>query len=716
MADQSGYNLQSTIELLNNELVHTPIVTESGDYAGQPTYDTITDMTDELVQTPIVTESGDGAGQPTYDRITDMTDDSEQPGREVLESVSEVTQQPSTSSCSIFSEANEQRVGEPERVATQLTKRKRMGEWKKQERKRLRNTGLPYKQTTGETSAGKPFKNIDCHCPLKCTDRLKVETRKQLHSSFWSLGSWAAQTAFIVGHVMSSEKKKSYGTSDRRKFSRQYYLSQNGIKIRICKKTFMQTLCLDSARIHRAIQKEQQGNMTDLRGKHKPHNKLPDDELQFALEFILSFPMYESHYTRQHSQKKYFSSQLNRATLHRLYTAHCEEFRRKPISISMFTGIINANNLSFTSPLKDTCNTCDSLHVQMQQENDDDVVHALKVKKELHLRKADAARASMRRDGEKAQDPANQMHTIFFDLQKALPTPKIPTNKVYYLRQLWCYNLGIHDCGSDNGYMYVWDETMASRGSQEVMSCLHQYLLSENMEQIKHLAAYSDACGGQNRNFKIALFWMHITQRPDISVEVVDHKFMESGHSFGPSDSDFADIEKKAKKQDRIYTPEEWFKIIEDSRIKNKFHVTRMNTNMFVGTQELETVFTRRLKTEDGHKVEWLKIKHMRFSKAAPGVMEFKYDYSDAPMMAVSFSKRGVNLADYSDATNMTPLWPQGRGILKAKKDDLMKLLEFIPPCFHSWYNDIRIVNARVSESIDGFSADADFERETDAL
>lgn len=311
-----------------------------------------------------------------------------------------------------------------------------------------------------------------------------------------------------------------------------------------------------------------------------------------------------------------------------------------------------------------------------------------------------------------SQNPDNKLHTIFFDLQKALPTPKIPTNKVYYLRQLWCYNFGIHDCGSGKGHMYAWDETQASRGSQEVISCLLQYLHTDYLKETEHLIAYSDACGGQNRNFKMALFWIHITQRADISVERVDHKFMESGHSFGPSDSDFADIEKKAKKKETIYIPEEWYEIIEKSRVKNKFHVTRMKADMFVGTQELEGLCTRRSKTEDGHKVEWLKIKHMRFRKDAPGLMEFRYDYNDGPMMSVSFNKRQVHETDYADAKHLTLLWPQGRSIQKNKKLDLLKLMEFIPPRFHEWYHSIRAVNTRFPESIDGFSIDADFERD----
>ena len=59
---------------------------------------------------------------------------------------------------------------------------------------------------------------------------------------------------------------------------------------------------------------------------------------------------------------------------------------------------------------------------------------------------------------------------IISDLQKTLPTPQLQTNKVFYLRQMRTYNLNIHDTAAGKGNM--WDEQIASRGSQEIASCL----------------------------------------------------------------------------------------------------------------------------------------------------------------------------------------------------------------------------------------------------
>ena len=63
-----------------------------------------------------------------------------------------------------------------------------------------------------------------------------------------------------------------------------------------------------------------------------------------------------------------------------------------------------------------------------------------------------------------------------FDFMQNLPTPNLTHNDVLkYKRQLWMYVFGIHDMVVDRGYMNLWDETVAKRGSLEVASCLRHF-------------------------------------------------------------------------------------------------------------------------------------------------------------------------------------------------------------------------------------------------
>lgn len=71
---------------------------------------------------------------------------------------------------------------------------------------------------------------------------------------------------------------------------------------------------------------------------------------------------------------------------------------------------------------------------------------------------------------------------------------------------------------------------------------------------ITHLTAYSDSCGGKNRNIKMMAMWLYITQ--STAIEVVDHKFMVSDHSFLPNDIYFGLIERAKLKMTEIYVPE----------------------------------------------------------------------------------------------------------------------------------------------------------------
>ncbi|KAJ4425390.1 hypothetical protein ANN_28005, partial [Periplaneta americana] len=66
---------------------------------------------------------------------------------------------------------------------------------------------------------------------------------------------------------------------------------------------------------------------------------------------------------------------------------------------------------------------------------------ALKVEKDLHLASVEQARGSMRSDEGNA---CNEMYVATFDLQKALPFPKLTTSTAYYKRNMYVYNFGIH--------------------------------------------------------------------------------------------------------------------------------------------------------------------------------------------------------------------------------------------------------------------------------
>ncbi|KAJ8876504.1 hypothetical protein PR048_020949 [Dryococelus australis] len=183
----------------------------------------------------------------------------------------------------------------------------------------------------------------------------------------------------------------------------------------------------------------------------------------------------------------------------------------------------------------------------------------------LRLRKSEKARKRMSDDKEAAKVNA-ACYICSNDMQKA------------------SY---VHDLAVNTGYFYVWDETVASRGAQVVTS--HFEL---NARDKKNVIIYSDTYTGQNRYIKMALSLMQFVQRTDTQIERIDQKYLVSGLSFLPNNSDLASMELAAKGK-TINVVENRYDIMASCRQKKKFIVCQMQADEVYSTKPLEMYITR---------------------------------------------------------------------------------------------------------------------------
>ncbi|CAB3235002.1 unnamed protein product [Arctia plantaginis] len=104
------------------------------------------------------------------------------------------------------------------------------------------------------------------------------------------------------------------------------------------------------------------------------------------------------------------------------------------------------------------------------------------------------------------------------------------------------------------GYCYMWDESVAKRGANEVASCVYDFIKKFVSKGVKEFRFWSDDCAGQNRNRIVFGMYAHVAKEYNINIT---HRFLEKGHTQNQGDSVYSVIERTAEHK-TIHTPDEW--------------------------------------------------------------------------------------------------------------------------------------------------------------
>lgn len=331
------------------------------------------------------------------------------------------------------------------------------------------------------------------------------------------------------------------------------------------------------------------GIAEDDNRKENTGQQISQERLKHMRNHILSFPAYSSHYTREKSSRLYLSSDLNIRRLYELYQDKCSTDNLLPVHYNSYRIMFHSLNLSFRKPKMDTCGQCDRLQVQITTDVSGE-------KDELQCLLDTHQSAAQRVYEEKKKDillsrTDTTLRVASFDLQKQLPTPYLTCGQSFYSRQLYTYNLTIFSSflGENTAYCYLWDESKARRGSQEIGSCLLRDLnnLPETVETIVY---YSDRCTVQNNNKNIVFllsYFIEMMEARGRKLSIV-HKFMHTGHSHMEVDSVHAAIEKAKKKTNmNIEIPHDWAALISNIRRRVPFLVMEMDQKEFLNIKAL---------------------------------------------------------------------------------------------------------------------------------
>lgn len=238
--------------------------------------------------------------------------------------------------------------------------------------------------------------------------------------------------------------------------------------------------------------------------------------------------------------------------------------------------------------------------------------------------------------------------------------------------------------------MYVWNESVASRGAQEIGSCLIKHFNVYIPNDTRRIILMSDSCSGQNRNIKMSLILKHFLANWDHhELKTIEQHFYIPGYSYNSCDRSFGAIELQKRRTEDIFLPQHWINIIKQAKKKEPiFVVVEMTKEDFLSSKTLKESIVNRKKGISGKKINWFQFQKIIYEQENPFLLKVVDYGSENYVKTISIQKRG---AIYNfQRQKLKFLFPNGRLISKEKYDDLQKLIKNIPKQFHAFYSSLK--------------------------
>ncbi|XP_076035920.1 uncharacterized protein LOC143021926 isoform X2 [Oratosquilla oratoria] len=561
--------------------------------------------------------------------------------------------------------------------------------WKAVQRKAKRDSGKEYIATTGAVVAGKHV-GPACSCPWKCYDLVTPDHIQVIFDKYWEMACHDRQTAYLANCVTSQEVKRSRVKGRPSKVSRtlRYTVKKDDKDLQVCRTAFLNIHAVSVKRVRNAVNKMMSsGTIEDKRGKHVPGIKIATNKEELVREHILSLHTVTSQYIRaKNANHRYLPAGLNRKIMYDLYKRWMVSENKGQENIVKewkYCELVNEYNISFEPPKSDSCNVCDEIDLKvasLDSKNEEDEIHRLKVAKLVHMTKANEAQNLLKDFG--VEDKPSQA-VICMDLQQTMPTPKLTTGLQYYKRKMWTFNFGIHDVKRNQGYMYVWNETIGRHGSCEVASCLDHFIENHLDSQITKLVVFSDSCSGQNKNRNIILSCLRKIHSGHL--ESIQHYFMVTGHSYLPCNHDFELIELKVHPVSVFSTPH-YIHLIEKANRVHPFRVIEVKREFFKDYDVLQKTVSWAGMKDAG----LLDARVLCYSNNYKAGFQIQSDYGGI------MSQKKVNLEKKKDkgklnlsTFNLPSKYPDTVLLSKEKLADLKSLMMHVDPLYKPFYTTL---------------------------
>ena len=612
------------------------------------------------------------------DTAESSCDESQSTEEETTDTNREVDESDIGTTTEDLNDENDTDYEDNERYSRSRKRKRNESDWKKNVRKRKRQSGLEYHDALGRKQRKREVKTKkDCQgkCKFHCSTNITSDERQALFTEFWNLTDTEKYAFYAkTSERLIKERNRSKAEKSRRQYSYRYFFVKGDETVRVCKEFYLSTLDISQRRVEYFHERKAATNeFTDKRGKHTK-SKVPTDTKEFIKEHINSFPRMSSHYCRATTRKEYLAADLNMTRMYNLYVEKCTENDIVPVKSHYYRHIFNTEfNIGFHMPKKDRCDLC--MEYEAQSSNNK-LTRSLQDKYETH--KKDKTETKTERDNDRKTNVETEA-VICFDLQNVLTCPRANVSSFFYRRKLNVYNLTAHCSLDKKAYNAIWPECTAGRGANEIASALSVILKTvlEDHPSVTSFILWSDSCVPQNRN-SIMTLALKTFMKNHTNIQKIEQKYCTPGHSSIQEVDNIHSHLEKGLKVAEVYSPVSLLRVMTNIRPRLSRYI-QLTRDQFYNFQNAAA----QLKFST---VPYSKVKHLQYSRKKKFHVNFKMCFADAVFTEVSIRGQTTRHKHANVKLPVPKPIPRRPILSKEKKADFQAMLRFMPEQDREFY------------------------------
>lgn len=529
---------------------------------------------------------------------------------------------------------------------------------------------------------------MNCLCKRNCATHIDVVKQKELFDKYHALKSWKQKTTFIreiVVRKMTDKENINPIIQLKKKVSSLscFLIDDQGVKRRVCIGFILKILQISRSKLFRSVESTDRNPFAiDRRGKNRGRLSKPEDKL-FVQNFIKSIAQYESKWNSSRSTSKFLHPDLNFNRLYAKYKESCSTHELKEKSLGYFKKIFKTFNIDFAKHRTPTCWKCHEMNSNTKRlvfspesrtESDE--------RKQTHLEFARNVVDDFQKEVLNAQTEFENTEIFTFGLGRPFALPSVASD--HTKQHFFLYQMCLFDEVRQISYIYMWPESVTSKGTAEIASCIVRHLHSNLSANTKRLILYCDPHHGQNRNLKLSLMlqhFLHSCEHPEL--RSIKQIFFAPGHGYNNCDRCFERVMRKESVQN-IFLPSHLIDRI--NQPNHKVYATEMHKEDFLSTKPLEALVTIKTVELDGRESKWSSYRSITYDRDKP--ITLNIDLGNNVIADLPLKTQNV---DYKfSEINLPQLYPNGRIISALKYNVLQEILILIPTEFHNFYRSLK--------------------------